>query len=350
MILSNELVLDLVEVPGPMALDSTETHADPNGRHDGGDGGGSRRSGCSGLAPTVNRDVAGRFDAVASLLEHQGANPYRVQAYREGATTLRRLRVPVADVFHREGLPGLERLPAIGEVLAKGIRDVVVTGRLPILDRLRGEADPVTVLQSVPGIGPETATRLHRDLGLDSLEDLEVAAHDGRLAEVPGLGPKTIAGIRDCLATRLGRLRGPIDLDRRDEPSVAQLLDVDREYLRGVAHDTLHKISPRRFNPTHEAWLPILHTSRGLYHYTALFSNTARAHRVGKTRDWVVIYYDGAGQERLATVITAQHGALRGRRVVRGRELECEQYYLRHPTSDRHPVGQWRKRTGHPVR
>jgi len=76
-------------------------------------------------------------------------------------------------------------------------------------------------------------------------------------------------------------------------------------------------------NPEKEAWLPILHTQRGDRHYTALFSNTARAHRLGQTRDWVVIFQDDGGDERQATVVTETTGPLAGRRVVRGREREC---------------------------
>jgi hypothetical protein len=108
---------------------------------------------------------------------------------------------------------------------------------------------------------------------------------------------------------------------------VAEILDVDREYRAAAARGELQTIAPRRFNPAGEAWLPILHTRRGEREYTALFSNTARAHRLGRTGDWVVIYHDGRGGERQATVVTATRGALRGRRVVRGREPACEAHY-----------------------
>jgi putative hydrolase len=98
---------------------------------------------------------------------------------------------------------------------------------------------------------------------------------------------------------------------------------VDREYRSRAGAGELPMIAPRRFNPRREAWLPILHTERGPRHYTALFSNTARAHALGRTRDWVVIYADGALGERQWTVVTALSGVLRGQRVVRGREREC---------------------------
>jgi len=218
------------------------------------------------------------------------------------------------------------KLPGIGDRLAIAIRDIIRIGRLPMLDRLRGEADPVDLLETVPGIGPVHAARLHDELGIDSLEDLEAAAHDGRLSDVAGLGAKRVSGIIDSLATRLGRLRPPSPR-ASDEAPVEELLDVDREYRELGAAGKLHKIAPRRFNPDHEAWLPILHTVRGERHYTALFSNTAHAHKLGKTQDWVILYYDCSAGERRSTVITSQFGVLKGKRIVRGREEECVQHY-----------------------
>ena len=84
---------------------------------------------------------------------------------------------------------------------------------------------------------------------------------------------------------------------------------------------------PAYFNPRGEAWLPVLHTRRGNSQYTALFSNTALAHRLGRTHDWVVIYYENEGDEGQCTVVTEYEGPLEGWRVVRGREDECEELY-----------------------
>jgi len=275
---------------------------------------------------TLNTQVAMRLDEVADLLLEQGASPFRVQAYRRGAETVRRLERPVSEIFEQEGVEGLRKLPGIGDRLAIAIRDIVRLGRLPMLDRLRGESDAVELLRTVPGIGPVHAQRLHDDLGVDSLEDLEAAAHDGRLVNVAGLGHKRVAGIMDSLATRLGRLRA-LSAEAEEQVPVEEMLDVDREYRERAGSGELHKIAPRRFNPRGDAWLPILHTQRGERHYTALFSNTARAHQLGKTGDWVILYYDGRGGERQATVITSQYGALKGKRIVRGREEECARYY-----------------------
>jgi hypothetical protein len=68
----------------------------------------------------------------------------------------------------------------------------------------------------------------------------------------------------------------------------------------------------------------VLHTTRGRRHYTALFSNTALAHHLARTHDWVVIYWDNGRGERQCTVVTADRGPLKSRRIVRGREAERE--------------------------
>ena len=284
-----------------------------------------------------NGAIASRLDEVALLLEEQGANPYRVQAYHRAASVLRGLARPVAEILRQGGIEGLKDLPGIGPSLARAIRELVATGRLPMLDRLRGEHDPVGVLMTVPGIGPKMAERLHHDLGIDTLEALEGAAHDGRLRNVAGIGDKRLAGIRDSLASRLGRVREPPRQPGGEVVPVAELLDVDREYRDSADAGSLKRIAPRRFNPEGKAWLPVLHTRRGDHEYTALFSNTGRAHRLGRTHDWVVLYYDGGAREHQATVITARRGPLEGKRIVPGREDECERYYGR-PGAGRGPA------------
>lgn len=279
------------------------------------------------MAHPQNIEIAQRLDEVALLLAEQGANPFRVQAYRRAAEIIRREPRPLSEMLARQGMNGLKQLPGIGDSLARSIHDLILTGRLPMLERLRGEADPVALLSSVPGIGPSLAARLHQDLDIHTLEELEAAAHDGRLSEIEGIGPKKLAGIVDSLTTRLERVRGPRTASDEPDAPVAELLDVDREYREQTAAGRLRRIAPRRFNPSHEAWLPVLHTERGSRHYTAMFSNTAHAHHVGATRDWVILYYDGGRGERQCTVITAHRGPLKGHRIVRGREEECEAYY-----------------------
>lgn len=274
-----------------------------------------------------NAQIAARLDEVAALLEKPGVNPFRARAYARAAETLRGLERSVAELLETEGIDGLDALPNIGPSTARAIREIVTTGRLGMLDRLRGTTDPVALLSSVPGIGPRLAKRLHEEEDIGTLEELEAAAHDGRLEHVAGFGSKRVAGIRDALASRLGRPRRTSGEVRLAGPSVSELLDVDAEYRDSVRRKALPLIAPRRFNPEKREWLPVLHTQRGPRHYTALFSNTALAHRLGRTDDWVVIYFDGPDGERQHTIVTAKSGSMKGKRVVRGREAECESWH-----------------------
>jgi hypothetical protein len=111
-------------------------------------------------------------------------------------------------------------------------------------------------------------------------------------------------------------------------PPVAMVLDVDRLYRQKAAAGELRTIAPRRFNPSGEAWLPILHAERDDWHFTVLYSNTARAHDLNRVYDWVVVYFHADDEpEGQCTVVTERRGELTGRRVVRGREAECQAYY-----------------------
>lgn len=281
--------------------------------------------------PLSNSDLAERLDEMAELLDARHDNPYRVRAYHTAADTLRKLTEPVADILEREGMDGLTALPGIGDSLAQSIERLAHTGRLGLLEELRGRIDPERVLATVPGIGSKTAAKIHEQLDIESLADLEAAAYDGRLARLEGLGDKRLRAVRDSLAGRFRHRSQLTELHSgrspKDVPDVAELLDVDEEYRRKAAADRLLRVAPRRFNPTGEAWLPILHTHRGDRHYAAMYSNTARAHELGCINDWVVIFREGQGEAGQWTVVTSRFGSLKGRRIVRGREAECDEFY-----------------------
>jgi hypothetical protein len=273
-----------------------------------------------------NEELAETLDQIAELLSAQNANPFRVMAYRRAAETLRGLAGNIEDILEVEGIDGVKKLPGIGESLSRVVAEIAETGSSGLLERLRGQSAPEDLFSTVPGIGEKLASQIHERLGIESLEELEEAAHDGRLAEVPGFGPRRLRGISEALAGRLGRRSRSVS-KAESKPPVAEILDVDREYREKAAGQSLRRIAPRRFNPEGKAWLPILHTQRDDRHYTALFSNTERAHELMKTNDWVVIYFDDGRNERQATVVTETRGPLTDRRVVRGREKECLDFY-----------------------
>jgi len=281
------------------------------------------RRGSSSGNLQFNRDAAAILREMATVLRAQDGNPFRINAYLRAASTLESLDRDAREILAQEGVEGLTQLPTIGTGLASSIEEIARTGKLSQLERLRGTGEPGVLFRSVPGIGEVTGRRLHDYLHVDTLEELEIAAHDGRLESVPGIGPRKAEAIRAGLARVLGRASRSRAVGRR-LPAVELLLEVDAEYREKARRGALPKLAPKRFNPNHEAWLPVLHTERGPWHFTALYSNTARAHELDRTRDWVVLYfYDDDHREGQCTVVTETHGDLSGRRVVRGREQEC---------------------------
>lgn len=284
----------------------------------------------------TNGELAAALRETSDLLEVQGASPFRVQAYRKAAETLTGLPAPLWHTLEAEGPAALVRFPAIGRSIAGALAHLIRSGKFPLLERLRGDNAPERLFTTVADIGPVMAQRIHEHLGIETLGELEAAARDGRLATVPGMGPKRLRAVRESLAGRFpGRAAttttptSPMEL----EAPIEELLDIDHEYLESAKKQRLPRIAPRRFNPTREAWLPVLHTQRHSRHYTAMFSNTAHAHEMGATHDWVVIYRDDDGDHGQWTVITSHFGKLRGKRIVRGRERECTAYYAKETTA-----------------
>ena len=275
----------------------------------------------------INRDAAKLLREIADLLQQQNASPYRVNAYLHAANTLDELNESISHIVERKGFDGLLALPNIGEGIGRSIYEYVATERMTRLESLRGGSDPEALFRTVPGIGPRLAERIHHELHIDTLEALEQAMHNGKLAALPGMGSRKLAALQASLEKILGKPKKRA-LVSAIQPEIAVLLAVDTEYRKAAAADTLPKITPKRFNPHKEAWLPIMHSSKAHWHFTAIFSNTARAHDLHKTDDWVVIYfYDDQHNEGQNTVVTETHGSLLGKRVVRGREMECHEYY-----------------------
>jgi DNA polymerase/3'-5' exonuclease PolX len=270
----------------------------------------------------TNQQIGDRLREAADLLEQQAANPFRVRAYREAGQTVAGLADDLAEIYQRGGIEALEALPAIGPRIAAAIGEMLRTGRFSQLERLRGSLDPERLFRAIPGVGPTLARRIHETLHVDTLEALELAAHEGRLVSVAGVSPRRAVALRATLGEMLGRTRVRARIPA-EEPSVQMLLDVDRQYREAAAAGRLPRIAPRRFNPTGEAWLPVLHTERDHWQFTAVFSNTFRAHALERTRDWVVLYFHADSYpEGQRTVVTERSGPLAGRRVVRGREGE----------------------------
>ncbi len=267
-----------------------------------------------------NHELAELLRSIADTLRETGANRYRISAYDRAADAVDDAQESLASLYQASGKEGLERVRGVGEGIANVIMEYLDTGRSRLLDDLRAKVDPVELFTDVPGIGPELARRIGDELGVSSLEELERAAHDGRLESVDGVGAHRARAVRDHLAARLApqpeTRRAGDDRDEGQAPPEKLLLEIDREYREMAEKGKLRTIAPRRFNPGGERWLPVMETERNGWSFSALYSNTARAHEKGKTRDWVVIYWEKDGRKGQNTVVTAERGSGAGERVV----------------------------------
>jgi DNA polymerase (family 10) len=149
--------------------------------------------------PIHNQDIAELFEKVADLLEIEGANPFRVRAYRNAARVVSSMSQSLADLVARG--EDLTRLPGVGQDLAGKIQEIVKTGDLGMLKELEARTPPaLTLLLNVEGLGPKRVHLLHEKLGITTTEDLKAAAQAGKIRELKGFGLKIEQLILEGLA------------------------------------------------------------------------------------------------------------------------------------------------------
>jgi len=123
-----------------------------------------------------NELLADKLREMADILEVQHEDGYRVAAYRRAARTLLELETPIDEIVRNEGLKGVVELPGIGRGIGTAIVEIVTTGRWNQLDRLSGTLEPEQLFQTVPGIGPQLAARIHNELNADTLPRVPIEA------------------------------------------------------------------------------------------------------------------------------------------------------------------------------
>jgi len=152
-----------------------------------------------GLARTLkNADIAAAFEELATLYELDGAVVYRVLAYRNAAKSIRESGLSVADMAAQGRA---EELAGIGRTIAEKIQALVETGGIPAAEKLKAKIPPGLVeITRIPGLGPKRTRRLHKELGIETLEELRRAAEEGRMRTVPGFGAKAEENVLAALA------------------------------------------------------------------------------------------------------------------------------------------------------
>ena len=149
----------------------------------------------------INLDMARIFDEIADIFEVKGENPFKIRAYRRAARTIETLTQDLKVIAERGGINELKKIPGVGEGIAKKILEIAETGDCKKHIELKQEVPSgVLELLAIPRVGPKTIAKVHDELGICSIADLEEAARSHKLKKLPGLGAKVEENILKGIA------------------------------------------------------------------------------------------------------------------------------------------------------
>lgn len=141
----------------------------------------------------TNKEIARILKRIAGILELKGESPFKIQAYRKGASAVEQLNVEVSVLLKEQKLKDVS---GIGDALVKKITEMVETGQLQFYKKLATDfPEPILLFMDIPGVGPKTAHKLFSELNVNTIEELENAITSGRLANISHLGAKTTENI-----------------------------------------------------------------------------------------------------------------------------------------------------------
>jgi len=283
--------------------------------------------------PVHNEDIAAVFSEIADLLEIEGDNPFRIRAYRNGAFTLRELGRDVRTLIEQG--EDITHLSGIGKNLAAKIHEILDTGHCRTLDKLRKQlpAD-LTELLKLPGLGPKRVHALFHELDIHNHEQLERAARDGLIQQLPGFGAKTEARILEALQAHA-------DTSKRFKLAVAgRYAESLVEYLKTASGVSKVEVagSYRRSRETVGDLdiLVIAHNGRSVIEHFVAYDEVENVLSSGTTRATVILR--SGLQVDLRVVAAASYGAalyyftgsrshnIAVRRIARQQGLKINEY------------------------
>lgn len=250
-----------------------------------------------------NKEIAAAFNEIADILELQGKNPFRINAYRRGAQSVENLSKDIAVVAESDALGDI---PGIGKDLRAKIEEYIATGAISFLAELREETPRVLLdMLRIPGVGPKTAVLLYDGLEIESLDELKAAAVEQRIQGLPKIKAKTEENILKGLEF-LERARGrtPIGEAYPLAQEIIELLERLREVKKISVAGSL-----RRWRET-VGDIDILVTSTAPEKVIAAFTSLDIVQRVlaeGKTKGSIVA--SGDIQVDLRVVEAKSYGA-----------------------------------------
>jgi DNA polymerase (family 10) len=140
-----------------------------------------------------NKQITKVFEDIADFLELKGENVFKIRAYQKAARSIEQSSIELEQMVNEDRL---KEVPGVGEAIAKKITELVTTGKLEYFEKLKAEFPPgISTLLDIPGIGPKTAMLLSNELDINSIEELEKAILEGKVAQLPRMGEKTADNI-----------------------------------------------------------------------------------------------------------------------------------------------------------
>jgi DNA polymerase (family 10) len=241
--------------------------------------------------PVHNPEIAETFNKYADLLEIDGANQFRVRAYRTAGRTILDLSQNLYDMV-KEG-KDLSELPGIGKDLANKIIEMVRTGRLSQMEELK-KTVPIELLDmmDIADLGPKRIARLHQELGISTIKELEASAREKKIRELPGYGEKIEQAILDDI-TRKGEARG--SKERLKLSAVESATESLLSYLRktkGVKKVTAAGSYRRRMETVGDVDILVTHTGDSdVMERFVKYEDVDRIIAKGETKSTVVLRF-----------------------------------------------------------
>jgi DNA polymerase (family 10) len=178
--------------------------------------------------PVHNKEITDSFERLADLLEVDGANPFRVRAYRNAARTIRSLPDPVSKMV--EAGEDLSKLSGIGDDLAGKIRESGRDGKFPLLEGVKEKVpEGLSDVMALPGLGPKRAAQLRQKLDVEGIDDLAEAGKAGEVRDLEGFGGKAEQKIVSAIQSGRGKVSRFLRAD------LEEIVSTSLEYLRAIS-------------------------------------------------------------------------------------------------------------------
>mgnify|MGYP001585929513 CR=1 FL=1 len=166
-----------------------------------------------------NEEVARILYEIAGMLDIRGGNRFKPIAFRAAARSVETLPISIVEIYKKDGLKGLDGIPAVGKSISEHLKEIIETGKSSYYEKLRKSIpENVSSLMNIPGLGPKKIKKLYEKLGIKTLGDLKSAAEEGKIAKLEGFGKESEGDILENISLA-SKSKGRISLKEAEKIS-----------------------------------------------------------------------------------------------------------------------------------